>query len=231
MTDKNNAALASAKEIHKAFELSYAMDADDPANASDLSHFTNGWRACIMSQVRAEGVRAGDEWAAFEADYAKAWNAAYENKTSHTAEEVAALREGDGYGEENVYLNARWRGWQARAALASAPVAGDAQQNDETLRLVGVIADKIEDGTLFNAGIYSRRDLADKVRAVLRLARQGVQPAAPQASEAVCSCPTGDGSLRHPCAVHPPGEKDGGHGSDQAPPQSPPQNRTEALHG
>lgn len=31
--------------------------------------------------------------------------------------------EGDGYGEENVYLNARWRGWQARAALASAPVA------------------------------------------------------------------------------------------------------------
>jgi hypothetical protein len=54
-----------------------------------------------------------------------------------------------------------------------------------------------------------------------------------QASEdgADCSCPTGDGSLRHPCAVHPPGEKDGGHGSDQAPPQSPPQNRTEALHG
>jgi hypothetical protein len=25
----------------------------------------------------------------------------------------------------------------------------------------------------------------------------------PQASEAVCSCPTGDGPLRHPCAVHP----------------------------
>ncbi|HCW19192.1 hypothetical protein [Achromobacter sp.] len=27
---------------------------------------------------------------------------------------------------------------------------------------------------------------------------------------AVCSCPSGDGSLRHPCAVHPPGDKDGG---------------------
>jgi hypothetical protein len=123
--------------------------------------------------------------------------------------------------------------WALRRVLdvASAPVAGVAQQNDETLRLVGVIADKIEDGTLFNAGIYSRRDLADKVRAVLRLARQGVHPAAPQASEAVCSCPTGDGSLRHPCAVHPPGDKDGGHGSDTAPPQSPPDNRTEALHG
>jgi hypothetical protein len=36
--------------------------------------------------------------------------------------------------------------------------------------------------------------------------------AAPQAREAVCSCPTGDGSLRHPCAVHPPrpADKDGG---------------------
>ncbi len=27
--------------------------------------------------------------------------------------------------------------------------------------------------------------------------------AAPEASEAQCSCPSGDGSLRHPCAVHP----------------------------
>lgn len=61
MTDQNNAAQAAAKEICKAFELSYAMDADDPTNASDLSHFTNGWRACIMSQVRTEGVQAGDE--------------------------------------------------------------------------------------------------------------------------------------------------------------------------
>lgn len=25
----------------------------------------------------------------------------------------------------------------------------------------------------------------------------------PVAGEAVCSCPSGDGSLRHPCAVHP----------------------------
>lgn len=53
MTDQNNAAQAASKEIHEAFELHYAMDADDPANATDLSHFTNGWRACIMSQVRA----------------------------------------------------------------------------------------------------------------------------------------------------------------------------------
>ncbi|MDF3938595.1 hypothetical protein P3W66_01000, partial [Achromobacter denitrificans] len=41
------------KDIREGFELTYAVDADDPACASDLSHFTNGWRACIMSQVRA----------------------------------------------------------------------------------------------------------------------------------------------------------------------------------
>jgi len=54
-------------------------------------------------------------------------------------------------------------------AMASAPVAAP---SDETLRLAGVIADKIEDGTLFQAGIFSRRELADKVRTVARLARQ-----------------------------------------------------------
>lgn len=42
----------------------------------------------------------------------------------------------------------------------------------ETLRLAGVIADKIEDGTLFQGGILSRRELADKVRAVVRFAQQ-----------------------------------------------------------
>ncbi len=37
---------------------------------------------------------------------------------------------------------------------------------NEQLRLAGVIADKIEDGTLFQAGIYSRRELAEVIRAV-----------------------------------------------------------------
>lgn len=48
--------------------------------------------------------------------------------------------------------------------------------SDETLRLVGVIADKIEGGTLFQAGIFSRREMAEKVRTVLSAARYG-QPA------------------------------------------------------
>lgn len=53
MTNQNNAAQAANKEIREAFELTYSADADDPACSADLLHFTNGWRACIMSQVRA----------------------------------------------------------------------------------------------------------------------------------------------------------------------------------
>lgn len=60
---------------------------------------------------------------------------------------------------------------------ASAPTQERSAPSDEALRLAGVIADKIEDGTLFQAGIFSRRDLADKVRAVVRCARHGAQPA------------------------------------------------------
>ncbi|MCG2597349.1 hypothetical protein [Achromobacter insuavis] len=44
---------APVSDIREGFELTYAADADDPACASDLSHFTNGWQACIASQVRA----------------------------------------------------------------------------------------------------------------------------------------------------------------------------------
>lgn len=63
MTDQNNAAQAAEQEIREAFELTYAADADDPACAADLFHFTNGWRACIMSKLRAP---VADERAAQE---------------------------------------------------------------------------------------------------------------------------------------------------------------------
>ena len=42
---------APVASIREGFELTYAADADDPACAADLFHFTNGWRACVMSQV------------------------------------------------------------------------------------------------------------------------------------------------------------------------------------
>ncbi|MEN4918230.1 hypothetical protein ABE485_06125 [Achromobacter spanius] len=39
-------------------------------------------------------------------------------------------------------------------------------------------------------------------------AASSLQPHAPPASEAQCSCPSDDGSLRHPCAAHPPADRD-----------------------
>lgn len=53
MTDHTTAAQADNKEIRAGFELCYAVDANDPANITDLGHFTNGWHACIISQSRA----------------------------------------------------------------------------------------------------------------------------------------------------------------------------------
>lgn len=60
---------------------------------------------------------------AFEADYAKVWNEANNAvgwKSDHTGADVEKLRDGDSYGEDRTYLNARWEGWQARAALSAA---------------------------------------------------------------------------------------------------------------
>lgn len=99
---------APVSDIREGFELTYAADADDPACASDLAHFTNGWRACIMSQVRAP---VADERAAFE----KRFSVPPENWTKS-----------GGGGYRNIWIETRWEGWRARAALASAPVAEQA---------------------------------------------------------------------------------------------------------
>ncbi|KWZ43442.1 hypothetical protein WS72_11615 [Burkholderia savannae] len=85
-----------------------------------------------------------DEQAAFEAHYAKMWNAAYNNTTNHTAADVAELREGDTYGEDRTYLNASWEGWQARAASAietGAEGAHDARRMRTLCRLLDAMDD------------------------------------------------------------------------------------------
>ncbi|WP_353630676.1 hypothetical protein AADG64_22480 [Achromobacter xylosoxidans] len=106
---------APVSSIREGFELTYAADADDPACASDLSHFTNGWRACLMSQVRAP---VADERAALQKlvdleDMRLRLRALHEN--GH----------GTDYDHYHKALPAAWEA--ARAALASAPVAGEAQ--------------------------------------------------------------------------------------------------------
>lgn len=84
-----------------------------------------------------------------------------------------SLDTGDKYEAAQAALDAA-----VAAPVASAPVAAP---SNETLRLAGVIADKIEDGTLFQAGIFSRRELADKVRAVVRFVREASTPVAGEA--------------------------------------------------
>lgn len=78
----------------------------------------------------------------------------------------------------DILQDARQASAMLGVIMASAPVAAP---SDETLRLASVIADKIEDGTLFQSGIFSRRELADKVRSVVRIARQST-PVAQQAA-------------------------------------------------
>lgn len=68
-----------------------------------------------------------------------------------------------------INLEARWWSRDAPVFLAShgqAPATQQAGATKEHVRLVRVIADKIEDGTLFRSGIYSNKDLARFVRNV-----------------------------------------------------------------
>ena len=63
-------------------------------------------------------------------------------------------------------------------AAQTAPAAQQAGATKEHVRLVRVIADKIEDGTLFRSGIYSNKDLARFVRNVADAAAPQPSPAA-----------------------------------------------------
>ncbi|WOB75887.1 hypothetical protein [Achromobacter xylosoxidans] len=107
---------APVSSIREGFELTYAADADDPACASDLSHFTNGWRACVMSQVRAP---VADERAALQ-KLVDLEDMRLRLKALHE------MGHGTDYDYYHKALPAAWEA--ARAALASAPVAGEVQQ-------------------------------------------------------------------------------------------------------
>ncbi|MGG4774874.1 hypothetical protein E4695_13350 [Alcaligenaceae bacterium 429] len=104
----------------------------------------------------------------------------------------------------------------------------------ETLRVCGVIANKIEEGALSHVGFYSNTALSEFIRQLMRAvaAMSPIAPVAPQIPRApysvearvfslatdaeasiyiasvplsACTCPgSGDGSLRWPCPVHPP---------------------------
>lgn len=114
MTNQNSAPRAPNKEIREAFELTYAADADDPACAADLFHFTNGWRACIMSKLRAP---VADE-TPLENVADAAIKAAY---VQHFGNDSGWL------GLPGSYFIEGHRVGRQAAQAASAPVAGEAQ--------------------------------------------------------------------------------------------------------
>ncbi len=97
------------------------------------------------------------------------------------------------------------------APLASAPVAGEAQQESAALRQARHdTANAQTDRERIEALAYwldqqkSEPEMLSCAAATLRAML--TRDAAPQASAEPaqpCSCPSGDGSLRHPCAVHP----------------------------
>jgi hypothetical protein len=112
-------------------------------------------RALLSASIAdtAGALSAEQEREQFEADYATVWNAALKNNGwngDHVAGDVKDLREGDTYGEGRDYLNARWEGWQARAAL-NAPASQERADAD----------------TAWQVTIDSR-DLFDKLRACWR---------------------------------------------------------------
>lgn len=205
MTNQNNAARAANPEIRAAFELSYAVDANDPAIVTDLGHFTNGRRACIMSQVRAPV--ADERVALSQYDYQALFDAIGKAVKVHP----------------NLAIEISVQAF--RSALASAHVADVPQDtgNPKADRLIARLMSSDPDFDDCAAAARLIRDLAsapvagEEVGKVVLFGgelkevswRRGKMPppgttlfAAPPASEAQCSCPSGDGSLRWPCAAH-----------------------------
>lgn len=190
-----------------------------------------------MSKPKHSAVPASapvaDERAAFEASYRERYRVPAHAPLTYP--DVAAA----------------WEWWQRRAALASAPVAGEAQaeqfiqaaidQAPEPLRRLGEYLSRVLDEDqwataermllgacnaapqaseakpyfsqcVFHgpapegfADWYQWLEAPVKMGAFIRAATADDwkrSEDASQDSQAQCSCPSGDGSLRHPCAVH-----------------------------
>lgn len=179
---------APASSIREAFELTYAADADDPASATELSHFTNGWRACVMSQVRAPVAGEAQPVACLRRQRVRSDWGHWAPGTVEDGQRVTGLRS-----------------WQVRWLVDAAPQASAEPATYTTCpgeSVMGIALRELGNEKAWRHILACNPQFADllpheyfPVGTVLTLpqAPQNVRP---------CSCPSGDGSLRHPCAVH-----------------------------
>lgn len=156
--DQNNVSQGTADAIRAAFELQYAMDADDPSSATELSHFINGWHAC-MSQVRTP---VADERAAFA--------------RSITGRDVLEPHQVQNVIDAN---GSRWATWRDRAALATVPLA-----NQPQIRLSAEVVEYLKEG-IENATQCEEADVDHDFANELGRLMQGPLFGAPAASAPV----------------------------------------------
>lgn len=185
MTNQDSAPRAPNKEIREAFELSYAADADDPASATELSHFTNGWRACVMSTTRGPVAREAPPAAFLTLDEG--------GSPCMLFFDVVEARSYCALGEEPEPL------FRNAAPQASADdVRNAALDALEAARRF--IRNGIEFGYIRMPDAY-KPDPAHRTPGMIDAAIRALKQL-----QARCTCPSGDGSLRHPCPAHPQGK-------------------------
>lgn len=155
---QNNVRQGTAEAIRAAFELQYAMDADDPSSATELSHFVNGWRACI-SQVRRP---VADERTAF-------------------ARSITGRDDLEPHHVQNVIdaNGSRWATWRDRAALATVPLP-----NQPPIRLSAEVLEFLKEG-IENATQCEEADIDHDFANELCRLMQGPLFGAPPASAPV----------------------------------------------
>ena len=186
----------AAFEYHaRACELTRDEDAPEDYRNPHVQEYWSGWKAraaLASAPVAGEAVALIADMRKFliEAGHVGAMSLIHRANAALAAPQASA-----------EYERGHDDGWAAGWDQAlKQPQASEAVRNADVSALLSFIFDRF--GQPGDAG-----ELPDTVAAAVRRLERAVQPLAGTAAP-VCSCPTGDGSLRWPCAVHPPPHRD-----------------------